>query len=360
MLIRSALVALCLGLAAVPANAQSTVVELNEAGWKALQRGESVQAARMFAEALAKLPDDPVLLFGAGAAAHLQGKSREAIDRLQRALRLEPDLIPAALLLGEIVYAQGDVALAIATYERALKHAPNHRDLTERLEHWRTEADVHRGFAERRHDRFRVMFQGRADEPLAAEATGLLDAAFWDIGKTLGAYPSEPVVLMLYTEQQFRDVTQAPEWAGGLYDGRIRVPAAGAALSPQLFQRVLTHELAHAMIATIAPQGVPAWLHEGLAQYFEGDDPEAARRRLKAVGQVIPLRALERSFSRLTASQARVAYDESLVVVDAILRRPGFSLSELLRALSESNRTEYTFDNFGLTYLSLEEDLRKQ
>ena len=53
------------------------------------------------------------------------------------------------------------------------------------------------------------------------------------------------------------------------------IPAAGAAQSPQLFERVLVHELTHAMIASLAPRGIPAWLHEGLAQYFEGDDPAA-------------------------------------------------------------------------------------
>src|SRR6185436_13331195 len=109
-----------------------------------------------------------------------------------------------------------------------------------------------------------------------------------------------------------------PTWAGGIYDGRIRVPAAGAVQSPQLFQRVLVHELAHAMIAKAAPRGVPTWLHEGLAQYFEGEDPQAARRRLRAVGRdrLLPLANLESGFSGLGAAQAQIAYDESLVAVD--------------------------------------------
>jgi hypothetical protein len=161
---------------------------------------------------------------------------------------------------------------------------------------------------------------------------------------------------MLYTEQQFRDVTQAPTWAGGIYDGRIRVPGAGAAQSPQLFERVLVHELAHAMIATIAPRGIPAWLHEGLAQHFEGDDAAAARRRVQKLG-VIPLSYLEGSFSRLTAAQAGVAYDESLVVVDNLFRRPGMDWNALFRALGESDRTEYTFDSFGLRYSFLEAEI---
>lgn len=334
--------------------AQSRVAELNDQGWRLIQSGDAARAARVFAEALEAQPDHPVLLFGAGAAAHLQGRTKEAATRLRRALEIAPDLTPASMLLGQIEYSSGEVSKAIAIYEKALSHAPNDPNLTSRLNQWRADADANRGFVERRVDRFRVMFQGHADKALATRATDLLESAFWRIGKVLGAYPSDPVIVMLYTEKQFRDITLAPEWSGGVYDGRIRVPAAGAAQSPQLFERVLVHELTHAMVASLAPRGIPAWLHEGLAQHFEGDDPAAALRRLKAVGVVIPLRYLESSFTGLTAEQAMVAYDESLVVVDALLRRRRVDWNGLFGALGSSSRTEYTFDNFGLRYSELE------
>jgi tetratricopeptide (TPR) repeat protein len=353
---RSALVILCVSLAASPVQAQSTVVELNDAGWKMLERGETARAAKLFAEALAEQPDEPVLLFGAGTAAHLAGRPKDAAAHLRRALERNPRLTPASILFGEIAYAEGDVALAIATYEKALKHAPTEPHLVERLAAWRIEADVHSGFEERRFDRFRVMFQGQADAALAAQATEMLNAAFWEIGAKLGAYPSESVVVMLYTEKQFRDITQAPEWAGGVYDGRIRVPAAGATQSPESFERVLVHELVHAMIANAARRGVPVWLHEGLAQYFEGDDPQAARFRLRAAGRarMIPLAALENSFGRLAGAQVQIAYDESLVAVDVIMQRPAFNWSSLFRALAEHDRTAQIFDSFALSYADLE------
>ena len=346
-------------LTIAPIDAQSRVAELNDAGWRLIQSGDAARAAKAFAEALESEPDHPVLLFGAGASAHLQGRAKEATTRLRRALEIAPDLTPASILLGQIEYSSGEVSKAIAIYEKALTHAPNDPNLTSRLNAWRADAEANRGFVERRVDRFRVMFQGHVDKALATRATDLLESEFWRIGKALGAYPSEPVVVMLYTEKQFRDVTLAPEWSGGVYDGRIRVPAAGAAQSPQLFQRVLAHELTHAMIANLAPRGIPTWLHEGLAQHFEGDDPAAALRRLRAVGIVIPLRYLEGSFTQLTAEQAMVAYDQSLVVVDALLRRGRVDWNGLFGALTASSRTEYTFDNFGLRYSELEGEIEK-
>ena len=349
-------VALCLVLLAPAVSLAQSARELNDTAWKLLQGGDAARASKLFAEALAKEPDQPALLLGAGVAAHMLGRSKEATTPLRRALDLDPRLTPASILLGQIAYADGDVTNAIKIYEKALTYAPNEPHLTTKLKAWRADVDASTGFIERRFDRFRVMFQGHADKALAARATEILESAFWRIGKALGAYPSEPVVVMLYTEQQFRDVTQAPAWAGGIYDGRIRVPGAGAAQRPQLFERVLVHELAHAMIAMLAPRGVPTWLHEGLAQHFEGDDVAAARRRVQTVG-VIPLQYLEGSFSRLTAAQAILAYDESLVVVENLFQRPGMDWNALFRALGESDRIEYTFDNFGLRYSSLEAEL---
>lgn len=350
---RYALVCVCVLWPAL-LHAQSTVEELNEAGWKLLGEGNGARAARLFADALALRPDEPVLLFGAAVSAHLQGRPAEAKPRLRRALDANPRFTPAALLLGAIAYGEGDLTSAIRTYEKALVHAPDNPDLLSRLEAWRKEADVHSTFEERRQDRFRVMFEGHAEAPLAARATEILSAAFWRIGEKLGAYPSDTIVVILYTEKQFRDITRAPEWSGGLYDGRIRVPAAGAALKPALFERVLTHELTHAMIAAIAPRGIPAWMHEGLAQHFEGEGPQAARRRLQTHGRRLPLEAIEHSFTGLTAAGALVAYDESLLAVHTILQNSNISWSQLFYALADGGRAGETLRGFGIGYDELE------
>jgi tetratricopeptide (TPR) repeat protein len=346
-------VCLCV-LNLAPLGAQTSVAELNDAGWKLLQSGDASRAARMFADALSQRPDEPTLLFGASVSAHVQGRSSEAKTRLRRALELNPRFTPASLLLGEIAYREGNLDQAITIYESALRLSPGNADLTARLQAWRQEADVHSTFIERRQDRFRVMFEGRTDAALAARTTDTLTTAFWRIGGELHAYPSDAIQVILYSDKQFRDITRAPEWSGGLYDGRIRVPVAGATRTPALFESVLTHELAHAMVASLAPRGVPAWLHEGLAQHFEGGDVRAARHRLQTHGRRIPLEQLEGGFGRLTTAGAIVAYDESLVAVNAIIERATISWTQVLYALAESDRPGETLRGFGIEYSDLE------
>jgi len=339
-------------------HAQSTVVELNDAGWKALRDGNNDRAATLFAEALTLRPKDPILLFGSGAAAHAQGRQRDAMARLQRALESNPKLTVASRLLGQIAFDEGDVDLAIRTYEQALKHAPENADLLSALAATRGDAEVHHTFEERRFDRFRVMFEGRAEESLATQATAVFNSVFFRVGDKLGEFPPNTIVAVLYTEKQFRDITRAPEWSGGQYDGRIRIPVAGASLKPELFERVLTHELTHAVIAGIAANGVPTWLNEGLAQTFDGSDPQAARRRMKAGGRSVPLKNLENGFRHLNAAEAQIAYDESLLAVSVMFDRPAFGWTRLLHRLADGQSFEEAIPNFGFSYADLEASFR--
>jgi tetratricopeptide (TPR) repeat protein len=349
-LITTAAALLC--VAAV--HAQSSVAELNDAGWKNLRAGNVTRAAANFRDALELAPDDPVVLFGAAAVAHAQGKQAEAMARLERALELKPSLTPASILLGKIAYDEGDADLAIKTYELALTYQPGNATLTKQLDAWKRDSSTHAAFSDRRYERFRVMFEGRANETLASTASRTLSSAFYRIGSTLGEYPPSTIVAVLYTERQFRDVTHAPIWSGGQYDGRIRIPVAGAEQVEQRFEQVLVHELSHAVVAGIAPRGVPHWLNEGLAQYFDGTSVDAARRRMKALGQSIPLKMLESGFGGMNPATARVAYDESLLAVSVMAERPGFGWIRLLHRLGDGEPFERAITNFGFSYADLE------
>jgi tetratricopeptide (TPR) repeat protein len=278
-----------------------------ENGFAALQRGDVDAAAAVFRGALARHPRDPVVLYGAGYAAHLQGHEDAALDLLKQAVQIEPRLQQAAVLLGEVASRTGDLDLAIKTYERVLAQTPANMAVRTQLESWRNEARVAGRFEAYKDDRFTIMFDGPAQQQLAAHATATLGAAFWRIAAALGSSPSSPIIVIFYTQKQFHDITGAPEWAGGGFDGQIRMPLRGASTNLAEFDRVLIHELTHAMVDKIASRNVPAWLHEGLALRSEGHDAARAGRRLAAARIFVPLRALQGGFTRLDALQAAVA-----------------------------------------------------
>ena len=304
------------------AQTQSTA-QLAREGWDALSAGRVQQAATAFGEALKSAPNQPTLLLGAGAAAHLQGRDDDARRFLVDALKIDPALTPASLLLGAVFYQTGDIDAAIATYEQALTHRPDHPQLTRQLEAWRKEAALHSGFGRKLGDHFTVLFEGPAEAQLADRAVAILESAYKEIGTALYTYPTEVITVVLYTREQFRDVTQSPDWAGGAFDGRIRVPVRGALENQAEFERVLRHEFTHALVYSVAPRGVPFWLDEGLAVHFEGSSLARKQQQVREADALLPLSRLERSFADLGANDASLAYAESAVAVEALIADAG-------------------------------------
>ena len=78
-----------LGLMLLGAGA-STVAELNEAGKAAYARGDFTAAERLFSQALAKAPDEPLLYYHRGIALMRLSRWQEASTAFQAALRLNP------------------------------------------------------------------------------------------------------------------------------------------------------------------------------------------------------------------------------------------------------------------------------
>jgi tetratricopeptide (TPR) repeat protein len=308
---------------AICAGPQRSPAQLAKAGWDALSAGQLRDAAAAFDEAAKLAPHQALPLLGAGVTAHLQGRDDAARRYLIDALSIEPALTAASLLLGTVLYEAGDIDGAIDVYQQALTRAPDHPRITRQLEAWRKEAALHGRFDRKLGDHFTVLFEGPAEAALAERAVEILERAYWRIGTALYTYPADVITVVLYTREQFRDITQSPEWAGGAFDGRIRVPVQGALQDVAQFERVLTHEFTHALVQTLAPRGVPFWLHEGLAVYFEGSDLSRKEKQVQQAPVLIPLPRLERSFAGLSGADASLAYAESGVAVRALIDQAG-------------------------------------
>ena len=316
---------------------------IERGAWIALNAGQAHAAAEGFREALASDPKNARLHLGAGMAASLERRDADARDEFERALALDPKLAQARALLGQIHYRMGERELAVRTYETMVAMTPGDGDARATLERWQREADLHDRMQQAVGSHFTVSFEGPAEAELAAKALELLDRAYWRISQLLGSYPSEPIGVVLYTAEQFRDITRAPAWAAGVYDGVIRIPMRGALDEREQLDRVLSHEFTHALIRTLASRGVPAWLNEGLATVLETGNLDWAEKQASAHPGV-PLRALESGFGRFTGAQAQLAYATSALAARRLLDEAGgFAVANLLRDLGQGVMFESAF-----------------
>jgi hypothetical protein len=301
--------------------------------WAALSQGDHARASGLFRQALERSPRDAALHYGAGWAAYGLGRNDAAISSLKKALEIDPTFAQAAALLGTVAYANSDLDLAIRSMEKAVALAPRDGRIRAQLDQWRNESALHSSFSERPGVRFRVLFEGTQQQALGARVQQVLESSYWAVGKTLNSYPGETLTVVLYTNKQFQDVTRAPAWAGGGYDGRIRLAVGGALRTPAALDRVVRHELVHAVIQNIAPRNVPTWVNEGLASVLEGSGTAWVNQTLARSGEIFPLEDLADGFEHLDGREALIAYAESAVAAQLLVERVGPNLGVFLQML---------------------------
>lgn len=319
---------------------------LEQAGWQALSAGQVRTAADAFRQAAEADPKSARIRLGVGMAALLDRRDDDAEAAIEQALALDPKLTRARALLGQILRRRGDLPGAIRVYEAVVAEVPDDAGAAETLERWRREAELHDRMQLAVGNHFTISFEGPEEAALATEALAVLDRAYWRICDVFSAYPLTSVPVVLYSGEQFRDITRSPSWAAGAYDGTIRVPMRGALQNPRELERVLTHEFVHALIRSLAPSGVPVWLNEGLAAALEGGEPDAPDARPGAAAPIVPLGTLPATFGGLSGRDAQAAYATSGRAARRLLDDPGgFAVAALLRDLGEGVAFEAAFSH---------------
>jgi hypothetical protein len=128
---------------------------------------------------------------------------------------------------------------------------------------------------------------------------------------------------VLYTRDQFDDITRLAAWSAAAYDGRIRVPLGGALEQRDELDRVLSHEFVHAVVAMLGGRTVPAWVNEGLATVLEPAGPEYAEAALARTAARPALTDLHRSFVDFSRHDAEIAYASAARAVRRLIERRG-------------------------------------
>jgi hypothetical protein len=168
----------------------------------------------------------------------------------------------------------------------------------------------------------------------ARDMVGALDHEFTRVADELGCHADERVVAIVQSRDAYRKATEAAEWSGGQYDGRIRVPAFDGQGLDKEMRRTLAHEITHACLTMLGRW--PAWLQEGLAQKLSGDTlrPEI-RQKLTAMAQAKKLPRLShlgQDWSRLDGDHAALAYALSLAAVETFYQEyANYGIANLLR-----------------------------
>jgi tetratricopeptide (TPR) repeat protein len=245
------------------------------------------------------------------------------LDGLARDPR-EPRLLE---LRGDLRNREERVEDALRSWKDAFELSPGDR-LRDKILKAERELHAGRDYALSMSSHFNLRYDGEVDLALAEAVIEFLEEQYWEMADRLDYAPRQAITVVLYPTRQFRDVTQSPEWVGGLYDGKIRVPLGGLSRLDPRAEGLLRHELTHAFVHAKSRGHCPRWLHEGLAQHFEGRTLSRRDRQgvVDLLGAVLPADWASAGFS----------YPAALSLTSYLEERGGLDrLTEVLRRLGE-------------------------
>ncbi|NLM17736.1 MAG: hypothetical protein GX221_08475 [Candidatus Riflebacteria bacterium] len=162
----------------------------------------------------------------------------------------------------------------------------------------------------------------------------LAEEALNTIAYKLSHEVSEKPVFCFYEAKDFTELYSLPDWAGGLYNGKINIPIKKTSTRRSIRESVF-HETSHHFVHLITAGNCPIWLNEGIAQYFEFGMPDTS-----AYLEQINTAKLELAFENCDEQDSEAVkrlYQASRKQTFAIINKYGeHSLGELLLAVRMS------------------------
>jgi hypothetical protein len=310
-------------------------------------------AARDFERALLRYdevvdaePDAPGPRVGYATAEMALGRDAMALPVILDGITRAPNSPDLYEVLGVLRDRDDRVEDALAAWRESFRLQPQDR-VRERIEKAERELSAGRDYATSAAAHFTVRYDGALDQDLVASLIDFLEDQFGELTRQYRHSPPQPITVLLYPKQAFRDVTRAGTEVAGLYDGKIRVPMGGLTRLDAEARRVLTHELAHAIVQSKTRGNCPRWLHEGLAQIAEP-------RTLRAADTLALARTV-RPEARGTWPDAAFTYPAALSLTRFLSDRRGFEqLVLLLSRLGDGDGEDAAFTAlYGGTYAEL-------
>ena len=323
--------------------------------------GENRLAEEMFRKALG-IAGNYYSHFGLGYLYFMRMEDAEALKQLQEALEYKGDFASTHKLLALLDYRQGRTAGALERIEEALRLDPQDSETRALLNRWRIESSFSSRFREVSTRSFTLRIDPEISGISRNRMLAELVRAHREVGDGLGFWPSQKTAVVLFSEKNFYQATGSYHWVGGMYDGQLKMPVPGGDLSSgkalETVREVVRHEYAHVLIRHLAPE-CPVWLNEGIAQHFEKKvDLDGLARRLFATRERrLPLlKVPARLWAVNDVKLARQSYLQGLGFVEFLVENfQEFRVRLLLAALAEEHSLGKAFERtFGLSLEELE------
>lgn len=303
------------------------VKTFNEVTAFLVEQGSLGEARKRARHAAALVPRSLPLAINLGVLLTRQRRYSDAVAHLQPAATKFSDSPEIFMLLGSAYYYTEKMDQAVKAWTRSLdlKENPTVREALERA---KKERSVDQNYRQSSSGHFLVKYEGAQRRALGRDILQTLERHYRDLIRELDYDPPEIIIVILYPNQTFGDLTRTPGWVGALNDGKLRIPVSGLSSVTGELSRVLKHELAHSFVQQITQGRCPVWLNEGVAQLIEGDSTVRSGgllSRAYSERQFLPLERLEESFMGLSPQEASLAYAESLAAAEYLRDTYGFS-----------------------------------
>jgi tetratricopeptide (TPR) repeat protein len=343
---------------------QNLAVVYGLVGRRQLERKQYDEAAASFDHARELEPDNPEYRLGRGIALYGGKHYDDALFELEQARLFGGDTVDVFFFLGKVYYDTGNLDAALDAWQKGLALDPGNEKLRSLVEKAGREASVEGRMKKETGSRFTITYDVATETRFADDIRDALETAYNRVGSDLDCYPEARIPVLLYTRKDFREVTAGPEWSGGIFDGKIRLPIGGLReITPQV-RAVLHHEYTHVVVRELTKGNCPTWLNEGLAQFEEYKEfafPLTDLQKAVQQGRLLSAATLEGSFLSLSAQQAVVAYRQSYAMVSYLISVYGwYKVKEILVNLGMGMTTPdaigKAFKDYGVSYANLQQE----
>lgn len=314
-----------------------------------------------FIKAMELYPEEPTYHLLRGICNYHLKKYDVARYELKTALDLKSDSPEILYFLGLVEYETENRVQAMEMWETALSLSPGRKEIVDLLAKARKETAVESSMDRGHSSRFDLSYDPGVDTSFALAILDVLESAANLVGAELGLFPEARVPVAIYKKKDFKSVTDSPDWAGGFYDGKIRLPFGAYKEITASIRGVLFHEYAHVVVFEITRGNCPLWLNEGIAEMFgrmQYNLPMAEFASAARSKGFTDFKKLESGFNSLSTAEASLAYQQSYALVNFMVTNYGWhSIRQLLSLLGKGASIDeairHSFKDYNLDYAGI-------